>query len=302
MNKLHFCLGFIVEILKRIYYFLVHTNLLIALAAIAQCALTYMILQLPINPAILIVEGTTTLLLYNLSLYLSLPRETEKSPYVRTRWIGRNMPVFWGLSLLAFIICLFALWQLHLITWVFLGVIGLISIAYAVPLFKFKGKRLGLRQVPGLKVFYIAVIWSLSSVGLPVLELYANGEAINWYMANYLGIVKILFLLLCTLPFDIRDYEQDVQYNLKTLPILMGKKKAIGLSYAMGVIHILLISLSPYSDPAKTGMVLTSLLVLLLFKALIFTTKKHYHHVYLLDLALIVQWLIVWICLSWRIS
>ena len=283
------------ELFKRIYYFMVHTNLLIALAAVAQCALTYYILKYPVDYEILWIEGATTLLLYNLSLYLSMPKDPSKSPFQRTRWVSKNMSLFWGLSFLAVAITVWTLFHVHYLTLFFLGIIGVVSLAYAVPIIKLKGKWMGMRQVPGLKVFYIAIVWSLSSVGLPVVELYANGATIDWYSANYLGIVKIVFLVLCTLPFDIRDFELDNLYNLKTVPTLLGKDQAIKLSYAIGFFHLILIALSPNPNHVKIALLLTTVLILFLFKLIIFNKGKHYHHVYLLDLALIIQWLLVWL-------
>src|SRR5690606_14984004 len=143
------------QFLKAIFYFFVNTNLLIASAAIAQCALSYLILKLPLNTYVLIIEGGTTLLLYNLSLYLSKPREPLKSPFQRTRWVFNHMYWFWGLSFFAVILVSYSLLQVHLLTLGYLVFIGIISLAYAVPIFKVKDKRIGMRQIPGLKVFYI---------------------------------------------------------------------------------------------------------------------------------------------------
>lgn len=279
--------------LKQVYYFSVHTNLLIALAAVAQCALTYLILNYTVNPNVLIIEGGTTLLLYNLSLYLSLPKQPASSPYHRTRWVGANMALFWSCSASAAVAVCYALFHLHLLTIGYLFIIGILSVAYAVPIFSLGGKRIGLRQIPGLKLFYIALIWSLSSVGLPVVEIFASGVTIDWSMANYLGLVKIVFLLVCTLPFDIRDIQQDTHYRLKTLPTMLGKERAIKLSYFLGVLHIVVISLAPYPDYIKWGMLLTTIGIILTLRLTIFTTKQHYHHVYLLDFALILQGVVV---------
>ncbi|MVZ64923.1 hypothetical protein GQF61_03600 [Sphingobacterium sp. DK4209] len=281
------------KFIRTIYHFFVHSNLLIALAAVTQCALTYHVLNYPINSAILLIEGTTTLLLYNLSLFLSKPAHPENSPYLRTRWVFKHEWLLWINSGISVCLLLYALTQIKLYTLVYLGFIGLISIAYAVPFVRFNGEWRGLRQVPGLKLFYIAVVWSLSSVGLPVVELYLEGDSINWFTANYLGLVKILFLLVCTLPFDIRDIEQDTKYNLKTLPTIVGEQAAINLAYLLGIAHLFLIAFSPYSIPVKAGMLLTTVLILVLMKSVLFTSKKNYHSVYLLDLALIVQWLLV---------
>src|SRR5690606_38669221 len=234
------------QVLKNVYYFLVYSNALIALAAVGQCALTYLILNYPVNPFILVIEGATTMLLYNLSLYLSLPADPAASPYRRTRWLGRNMPLCWVVSGTAACVAVFALSQIHLVTIGYLGVIGGMSVAYAFPLIRIGGKRIGVRQLPGLKLFYIALIWSLSSVGLPVVEAFYADIAIDWGRANYLGLVKVLFLLLCTLPFDIRDIEQDRHYKLKTLPVLLGRTRSIQLSYLLGVVHILVLLVAPY--------------------------------------------------------
>lgn len=276
--------------LKKVYYFLVHTNLLIALAAIGQCALTYLILRYRVNSHILIIEGGTTLLLYNFSLYLSLPRDSSRSPYHRTRWVGANMGLFWGLSAFAALTVGYALLYVHVLTILYLVIIGILSVAYAVPIFRIRGNRLGLRQIPGLKLFYIAVVWSLSSVGLPVVEVLAGGASIDWFMAHYLGLVKIVFLLLCTLPFDIRDLEQDASYHLKTLPTLLGRERSVQLSYLLAVFHIVVIVLAPYSESVKWGMLITTLSVILGLRYIVFTKRKHYHQAYLLDFALIFQW------------
>ncbi|MFZ4261913.1 hypothetical protein ACFRAE_07710 [Sphingobacterium sp. HJSM2_6] len=283
---------------SKIFYGLVHTNLLIALAAVAQCALTYVILDFPVNGAILGIEGGSTILLYNLSLYLSKPKNPQQSPYVRTRWVFSHMSVFWSISSFGFILCCWSLFHISFYTLGYLLIIGVLSIAYAVPLFKIAGHRIQLRKVPGLKVFFIALLWSLSSVGLPVIELWSSGAEMDWFKANYLGLVKIVFLLLCTLPFDIRDEKQDRLYHLKTIPTCLGFKRSVQLSYAIGCIHLLLIYFSPYSWPIKLGMISCSCIILLLFRTLIFKQDKHYHHVYLLDVALILQWLLVLITLQ----
>src|SRR5690606_32802739 len=140
-------------------------------------------------------------------------------------------------------------------TWIYLAFVGAVSVSYSFPFLKVNGKRGGLRQVTGVKLFYIALVWSLSSVGLPVVELWAEGMLVNWWVANYLGIIKILFLLICTLPFDIRDMEQDSYYHLKTIPHILGEKRAILACYVMVVLHSILILLSPYPLAIKWGLV-----------------------------------------------
>ncbi|WP_140937703.1 UbiA prenyltransferase family protein [Sphingobacterium lumbrici] len=280
------------RIVNNVYYFFIFSNLLIGLAAYLQCALTYIILNKPCNPYILMIEGTATLLLYNFSMLRSKPKYPHESPYLRTRWIFKNEWLLWTNSILAFILLAYALMEVHLHTLFFLAGIGLLSLSYALPLFKMNGVRGGLRQLPGLKLFHIAIIWSLSSVGLPVVQLWAEGGSIDWYAANYLGIAKVIFLLLCTLPFDIRDMRQDSYYHLKTIPNLLGEKKSIRLCYTLVLVHSILVLCSPYEGHIKIGLFITNLVIVLTMRFMIFPHIKQYHHVYLLDMALILQFLI----------
>lgn len=281
--------------LKSVYYFIVFSNLLIAGAAVAQSLLTYLILDQSINPWIIFIEGSATLLLYNFSLWLSLPKDPQKSVFKRTQWLFRNRIVFWVNSMLASLIILYSIFQIHWYSILFLLVIGGVSLLYSLPLFRFEGKKVGFRQVPGMKLFHIALVWSLSSVGLPVVELWTSGVTIDWYTANYLGVLKLLFLLTCTLPFDIRDMAQDSYYHLQTIPNMLGKARSQILSISLVIVHSAFVMISPYAMGIKGGLLFCNIIVLAVVLRLIFATKRHYHDVYLLDFCLILQFLLVFL-------
>lgn len=279
--------------MQQLYRFLVYSNLLISLAAVAQCLLTYLILDRSPHVAILAIEFASTLLLYNVSLYLSKPKNPETSPFERTRWFFQHIWLFWLTSSIAFFGLLFSLFYVHWTTVAFLGGVGLVSLAYGFPLFGFRGRKVGLRQIPGLKVFHIAVIWSLSGVGLPVVEMWANGDSIDWYVANYLGVIKIVFLLICTLPFDIRDMKQDALYGLKTLPNMLGEFRAKQMCYLLLGLHAILVIFAPYVLMIKIGLLLTNFFVLLIYGKLFRATVSSYESVYLLDAVLVLQYVVV---------
>lgn len=272
---------------------LIYTNMLIAIAAIAQCLLTYLVLRKSIHWPIVMIEGAATLLLYNASLWLSKPRYPEASPYARTRWVFSHIRLFWFNNFIALGLLSYSFLHIHFYTIMLLAVIGVISLAYSLPLFRFNGRSGGLRQVPGLKLFHIAVVWSLSSVGLPVVELWATGVPVDWFVANYLGLLKILFLLICTLPFDIRDMEQDSYYHLKTIPRMIGERRSKFLCYLFLFVHVLLVLWAPYSVGVKVGLIFTNLLIAALLRFFLFQKRREFHDVYLLDSALIVQYLAV---------
>lgn len=279
--------------LRKIFYISIYTNILIALAAMAQCALTYIIFERPTNWYIVLVEGTATLLLYNFSLWWSKPKNPKESKFPRTRWIFNHEWVMWINNGIALVILGYCLWHIHLYSFLFLGFIGALSLLYGMPLFTFHDRKVGLRQIPGAKIFHIALVWVCSSVVLPYVELLNIGDVIDRWVFVALCVLKFIFLIICTLPFDIRDIQQDSYYHLRTLPNMLGEQKAKKLTYVLVILHCLLILIAPYLTGIKAGLILTNVLIFALLKLAVFKSKEHYHYAYLLDGSLVLQFLIV---------
>ncbi len=259
----------------------------------AQCALTYFFFQTTFDWPIIVIEGTATLLLYNFSLWLSKPKDPSKSAYLRTRWVFENEWVLWVNSALALIGLLLAVREIHLLSLFFLAGIGIVSVAYSFPFFPYNNKWVGLRQLPGVKIFHIALVWVLSSVCFPAYELYLNGWQPDVIKLVSLFCLKFVFLIICTLPFDIRDIKQDSYYHLKTIPNMIGAVKAIRLCYFLLLLHSIAILLTPFSLALKIGILVTNIGVALLLKTVVFRNAERYHYAYLLDFALVVQFITV---------
>ena len=105
--------------------------------------------------------------------------------------------------------------------WLFLLTV-FVSIFYVVPFF---GKRL--REIPFLKTFLIAVVWTCVLFYIPWLNEGRKTELVQ----NELTAFFFLFAAL-TIPFDIRDMEQD-RLQHKTLPLLFGVtvSKVVALAF-----------------------------------------------------------------------
>ena len=283
------------KLLKQVYYFLIYTNLLIAGAAIAQSALTYLFFDAPFDYPIMMIEGAATLLLYNFSMLLSKPREPEKSAYRRTRWIFRNEWLLWLNGGIGIVVLGYATWHIHLYSLFFLIGIGAMSVAYSIPIIPYKGKWVGFRQLPGMKIFHIAFIWTLSSVCLPVFEMHLDGLGVDLQLFQTLFVLKFIFLLICTLPFDIRDIQQDSYYHLKTIPNMLGANRAILLCYALLIVHSGIVLLFDIQLKVQMGILTTNLFIAIVLKQVVFRNAKRYHYAFLLDFALIAQFLIVYL-------
>ncbi|MFD2161205.1 UbiA family prenyltransferase [Paradesertivirga mongoliensis] len=207
--------------------FLLFSNLFIALCAVAQAQVTYHLLGIPCDKQVLGILFFATLALYNFSTFMAKPAEPRKSPFRRVRWTHRNYRLMITLTLIAVLSLMVITLFLAPASQVLLLFLGVIAVSYNLPLFTVGEKRFGLRNVPGLKLFLIALIWSLSCVLLPIVEL-GNSQSFFVSPSDTILLVakRFLFIAAITVPFDIRDLFQDKSYDLKTIPVILGERKS----------------------------------------------------------------------------
>lgn len=106
-----------------------------------------------------------------------------------------------------------------------LGVLAFISIYYS---YAFNKKTL--RNLPHVKMISIALVWSITAV----LPAFNDVENLNFNLLNLI-LSLFVFVVAITIPFDIRDLEQD-EKTIKTLPQQFGVFGSIKL----GVVCIFL--------------------------------------------------------------
>ena len=175
--------------------------------------------------------------------------------------------------------------------------LALVSVAYSLPIFSIHDKHFGLRNIPGVKLFLIAAVWSLSCVLLPILELESSIEASVTMNDSILLIAKrFLFIAAITVPFDIRDLFQDKTNELKTIPVILGESKALFICQGLLAIYLVLLFLFTKSiDSNFLGLTLTIILSgWLIFKSK--WQKNEYYYFFYLDGTMIVQFLMLLLC------
>ena len=273
---------------------LLFSNTFIAVCAMAQGAFTYLLLGVSVNYVIIAFLGCSTFCLYNLSLVLSKPTDYKSSPYLRIQWFFAHEKPIALLSLFSFFALTYLSFQLSFKTVLSLALLAIIALSYNLPILKINKKRFGLRKIPGAKLFLIAAIWAFSCVLIPILELKNQGFLVSKYDTFLLFTKRFLFLLAITLPFDIRDFEQDQKFNLKTIPILIGKKASLYSCILLLTLYCILLFVFP---PAIKTHQITLAIVLLLTIILILNEKfkkNAYYYFLFLDGTLILQFLSIW--------
>lgn len=275
--------------------FLLFSNIFIALCAVAQAQVTYHLLGAECDKHVLGILFFSTLALYNFSTFMSKPAEPKKSPFRRVRWVHANYRLIITLTLIAVVSLLVIILFLSAASQVLLMFLGAIAVSYNLPLFSLGDKRFGLRNVPGLKLFLISLIWSLSCVLLPIVELGSSQSIIIPAEDTILLIAKrFLFITAITIPFDIRDLYQDKSYDLKTIPVVFGERKSYLVCQILLVAYLTLLFLFTKSFDANfVALTLTILLTgWLIFKSE--WKKNEYYYFLYLDGMMILQFIILY--------
>jgi len=164
---------------------------------------------------------------YNFVKYFGLAKFHHRS---LAKWL-KTIQIF---SAICFVImCYYAL-QLELKTLLYIGVFGLATFLYAIPIIPkkiFLDNQKNLRSISGLKIYVIASVWTGVTVFLPLL----NNQFEVTDDVIITALQRFLFVLVLMLPFEIRDLNYD-SLKLATIPQKIGVKstKIMGLLLLVG--------------------------------------------------------------------
>lgn len=273
-----------------------------ALCAVAQALVTFHLIQSPPAYAVLGLLFASTLGIYNFCILIDKIKDPARSPYLRIRWFYAH----YRLMVTMTIICLLCLVPLFFLvsmpSRLLLIFLGTLSVAYGLPLFTVAGHQFGLRNIPGLKAILITLVWTLSIVLLPVLEAQDRGlTTINMADTMLLISKRFLFIAALTVPFDIRDLFEDRKHNLRTIPVVLGEKKAyLFCQFLLGG-YIVLLFLFRNNGFTRDFFALTLTAILtgwLIFKSS--CKKNEYYYFFYLDGVLILQYVVLLLFNSMR--
>jgi 4-hydroxybenzoate polyprenyltransferase len=285
---------------QPVFDFLLFSNVFMALCAVAQGLVTfYLIGTKPVAPVVWLLF-TSTLGIYSFSILLTKPKQPDKSPYKRVRWFFshyRLMVTFTIVSLLSLIPLFFLISIESRILMVFLSII---SFFYSIPIFSLGDQKFGLRNIPWLKQFLITLVWTMSTVLLPILEAqHFHLTTISMRDTTILIAKRFLFIAALTVPFDIRDLFDDRKSGLKTVPVVWGEKNAYLFCQLLlaGYVVLLFLFRNNGFNPDFWALTITTVLTgWLIFKSK--WKKDEYYYFFFMDGVLILQYLVL-LLINW---
>ena len=283
------------KLLQPVFDFLLFSNMFMALCAVAQGLVVFHLIGSPPIFTVLGLLFVSTVAIYNFSILLTKPKNPKQSENKRVRWFfahHRLMVTITIVSILSLIPLFFLVSTESRLLLVFLAII---SFAYSLPLFTMGDQRFGLRNIPGLKQFLITLVWTMSTVLLPILEAQdLHFTDVSLRDTAILLAKRFLLIAALTVPFDIRDLFEDRESGLKTIPVVIGEKYANLFCQVLLAGHIILLFL--YRNHGLTKDFVALSLTAVLAGWLIFKSKwqrNEYYYFFYLDGILILQYLLL---------
>ena len=143
--------------MKSFFRFLIFSNILVAFCVLAFALSTEILLGIQANYKISQFVFFATLFAYN---FQRVVRIKKGKAHIRKDWLNRHKIAIYSLMLLGGLMSAYLFLEFQRPTQITIVVSGVLSVGYPF----------GLRKIPGSKIFIIALVWTISTMLLALLE------------------------------------------------------------------------------------------------------------------------------------
>lgn len=209
-------------IIRVLLQLLVYSNLWIGIGAAGMAWMSASMMGVCVQAEVYLFVLASTILTYTFQRSVKLWNQDRVSGE-RMSWMQQNRKLVGLITILSFgtsVYCLFFLNYLQLIS---LIVPAIISFFYAWKL-PF-GTSVNLRDIPGIKIFLIAGVWTYMITIFPLIGSELSQDAGMWRIL----LANFLFILGLTIPFDVRDLGVDDDKK-RTIPQVLGERLSVYLA------------------------------------------------------------------------
>lgn len=247
-----------VNVLRRILNFYINSSIHVALAVFSIAWITLMDFNISYDANVLYFIFYASITGYNFVKFFGMAKFHHRS---LTRWL-KLIQVF---SFLCFILMCYYGFKLNKNSIIYIGIFAIITFLYAVPFSSrkfFLDEQNNLRNIAGLKVYVIALVWSGVTVFLPLLN---NGYYVNADVM-IMGVQRYIFVIILMLPFEIRDLQYD-SLKLATIPQKLGVNGTKIMGVLLGVIFV-------YLDFLRDKQIMVSFIIVIISMLFVLFSKK----------------------------
>ena len=249
--------------LKSVFNFYIYSSIHVALAVFSMTYVSLLEFSLPTDWSLLFFVFFSTITGYNFVKFYGIAKFHHRSLSV---WL-RITQVF---SLVCFLLMIFFATQLELKTLFYIGGFAVVTFLYAIPFLPnrfFMDRKRNLRNIGGLKVYVIGLVWGGVTVLLPILDSNETFDMDVWITA----MQRFALVMMLMLPFEIRDLRYD-SLKLATIPQKIGVKNTKIIGFLLGMVFLLLEFLK--NELSLKIIVLTFAVTLITLIFIVFSNKS----------------------------
>ena len=151
----------------------------------------------------------------------------------RTAWIRRYAKVLRGVVWAGFIGALILVAMQPISAIPLLAGLGF-ALTYTVRWLPWQGRRVGWKHLPAMKMPFVAVLWTITTVITPATVYGQLWQAKTWWLAAAVCTLIMVQILLN----DLRDIEADRISGTQSLPVLVGDRPSRWIGGALALASI----------------------------------------------------------------
>lgn len=264
------------KVLKPLFNFYINSSIHVALALYALTWITLLELDLKYDEVVLYFVFYASITGYNFVKYFGVAKFHHRR---LTNWLK----LIQVLSFFCFLLmCYYAL-HLQFKTLLMISFFAILTFFYAIPFLK--KEEYTLRDVNGLKVYIIALVWTGSTVFLPII----NEDVVLSADIFLLATQRFIYVLVLMIPFEIRDLRFD-SLKLQTIPQKVGVRRT---KFYGVLLLIAFFTLEFFKDEFRYSNIITLLsitIVTIIFVIFSKTEQSKYYSAFWVE-ALPILWL-----------
>jgi hypothetical protein len=241
--------------ISKIFNFYLNSSIHVSLAVVALQCITYITLDIKWDKNLFFFTFFATITGYNFIKYSRLAKWHHLS-------LTESLRAIQIFSFVCFMALLYYFTKMTTQVIIACSVLGLLTLLYALPVFS---RKRTLRSMQGVKIYIIALVWAGVAVVLPVLQASLD---LSWD-SRIMLLQRFLFVLVITLPFDIRDLKYD-DAAIGTIPLKIGVQN----TKILGVLLLVALLLLEALKDEITSEIMLSTLVISIFSGLLLLLGK----------------------------
>ncbi len=250
------------KFLKDVFDFYINASVHVALAVSAFVMVTYIEFNLEVDKYMLCFVFFATVTGYNFVKYFGLAKFHHRS-------LATWLKVIQLFSLICFLLMCYYLNKLQWRTIMVIMTLAVITFLYAIPFLPNKvlyDEHRNLRQISGVKVYVIALVWAIVGVVLPLV----NVDSVISMDVMITVLQRYVLVVVLMLPFEIRDLNYD-SLKLSTIPQRIG----IVNTKIIGVLLLLSFFFAEYfKDELQLNVIMSNIFLVVLTLGFVLFSKK----------------------------